>query len=94
MCAEITVRAFSQEIFSHKSLKNKADRGVVKKNILKWLTEEMSEGIGDVLEQMYEEARGVITAEKEDSSEVKRKLDEKTAKLSQISKKLKKTATA
>ena len=94
MCAEITVRAFSQEIFSHKSLKNKADSGVVKKNILKWFTEEMSEGIGDVLEQMYEEARGVITAEKEDSSEVKRKLDEKTAKLSQISKKLKKTAAA
>ena len=90
MCSEITIRAFSQKIFTHKSLKDKTKRADVKKAILQWLAKEVDPGIGEVLEQIYNEARALIIAEKEDVNATKRKLCEKSAILDQVPKKTKK----
>ena len=90
MCAEIVVRAFSQQIFTHKTLRDNAKRGAVKTSIIKWLSKEVDDGVTQVLDQIYDEAKGLISNEKEESREVKRKLDGKQALL-QAAKKSKKT---
>ena len=91
LCAEIVVRAFSQEIFTHKGIKDKGKRGTAKAAILKWLTKEVEEGVGHVLEQIYSEARAVLHSEKEETQEAKRKFEGQTKILENVAKKKKST---
>lgn len=91
MCTDIVVRAFSQEVFTHKSLRKTEKRSAVKGAIIKWLGEEVDEGVSQVLDQIYEEAKMTINSEKQVEREVKRKLDGKQALLKKAAKKSKKS---
>ena len=91
LCTDIVVRAFSQEVFTHKSLGKTEKRSAVKGAIIKWLGEEVDEGVTQVLDQIYEEAKTAINSEKVKEKEVKRKLDSKQALLKKAAKKPKKS---
>lgn len=79
------MRAFSQQVFTHKDLKTEEKRARVSSKIKSWLEDEVSNGITEVLTQIYTEAKDKISTEKGGSHEVKRKLQEKTDLLSSLS---------
>ena len=86
------VRAFSQKVFTHMSLIEPGKRDSAKKSVIRWLAGEVEEGVGEALNQIYNEAKATIRSEKEESREAKRKLDEKNDILARVSKKSKKSA--
>lgn len=85
LCTDIAVRAFSQQVFTHKDLKTEEKRARVSSKIKSWLDDEVSDGITEVLNQIYTEAKDKISTEKGGTHEVKRKLQEKTDLLSSLS---------
>lgn len=78
------MRAFSQQVFTHKDLKTEEKRAGVSSKITRWLENEVSEGITEVLTQIYTEAKDKISTEKGGTHEAKRKLQEKTDLLSSL----------
>lgn len=74
------------------SLIEPGKRDSAKKSVIRWLAGEVEEGVGEALNQIYNEAKATIRSEKEESREAKRKLDEKNDILARVSKKSKKSA--
>ena len=68
------MRAFSQQVFTHKDLKTEEKRAEVKSKLARWLKDEVSEGFSEVLDQIYGEIKDKISTEKGGTHEIKRKL--------------------
>lgn len=89
MCTDIVVRAFSQQVFTHKDLKSTKTREEARDRIMSWLETEALEGVGQVLLQIYDEAKHAMSSEVTGTQESKRKIQEKSEKLNSLSKKSK-----
>ena len=76
------MRAFSQQVFTHKDLKTEEKRAGVRSKLARWLEDEVSEGFSEVLTQIYGETKDKISTEKGVTHDIKRKLQEKFVLLS------------
>ena len=56
---------------------------------MRWLEAEALEGVGQVLLQIYDEAKHAMSTEMSGNQETKRKIQEKSEKLNSLSKKAK-----
>ena len=89
MCTDIVVRAFSQQVFTHKDLKSNKTREEARDRIMTWLESEALEGVEQVLLQIYDEAKHAMNSDVSGTQESKRKIQEKSEKLKSLSKKAK-----